>query len=439
MEAGVVLRLIFAVLLILYGLAQSLRGPFYALLFYLGIAYFRPEFWVWGDELQGLNLSFFVGLYAVASTLFFRDRFTFGTPALLIAIFCIHGLVSTLLSPYFDWCIIWWQGFAKVAVVSILIIGLVNTEARFRLALLVITLALGFEGVKQGWAFLVLGIDNANANPIEILGDNNGVAVGMLMLAAVVLSLLQTAPTLRKKGFFAFILIGVLFRSLTTYSRGGLLAFGAMLIAYWLRSTKRLQTAIVVGTLGLVLLPLLPPAYWTRMSTITAAREEMDNSAAGRLHFWGVAVDMANAHPLFGVGNLGFQAAYNQFDTSGGDFGYGRAVHSTWFGVLADQGYVGLAVLVTLIVSALWACGRVRRIVRDDPDRRALFVYAGGLQAAILAVIVGGSFLSYHYVEILWHFMALSFALARIATEEAAVPLAEPAAAFGATHAYETS
>src|SRR5207344_3388769 len=112
---------------LLFGAIQSVRGPFYALLLYLGIAYFRPETWVWSDELQVLSLSFYAGLYVVALTLFSRERLAYTLPVWLIVAFCIHGLISTLISEHFAWCFEWWRGFAKVTVITVLIIGLVNT------------------------------------------------------------------------------------------------------------------------------------------------------------------------------------------------------------------------------------------------------------------------------------------------------------------------
>src|SRR4030095_2857135 len=98
------LRFLFVVALILFGAIQALRGPFYALLFYLGFAYFRPETWIWTGELQSLNLSFIIGLWVVAYTLSSsRDRVEVSTPVVLIIAFLLHGLLSTLLSPYVEW------------------------------------------------------------------------------------------------------------------------------------------------------------------------------------------------------------------------------------------------------------------------------------------------------------------------------------------------
>ena len=151
------LRMVLAIAFILYGAKQSLKGPFHALLFYLAIAYFRPETWVWSDSLQSLNLSFVIGVYVVVATaLSQRERLARTLPVFLIAGLCLHGFISTQLSQHYEWCYFWWKGFAKVSLITILIISLVNTQERFRQVLIVISFSLGLESVKQGWMHLVV-------------------------------------------------------------------------------------------------------------------------------------------------------------------------------------------------------------------------------------------------------------------------------------------
>ena len=55
------LRTIFVIAIIIVGIAYAIQSPFYALLFYLWLAYFRPERWIWTDFLSQLNLSLIVG------------------------------------------------------------------------------------------------------------------------------------------------------------------------------------------------------------------------------------------------------------------------------------------------------------------------------------------------------------------------------------------
>jgi O-antigen ligase len=159
------------------------------------------------------------------------------------------------------------------------------------------------------------------------------------------------------------------------------------------------------------------------MNTITA-ENITDTSVHGRLYFWQVAQRMANQNPLLGVGTSGFQVAYDRYDQTDGAYGRGKAVHSMWFGTLAEQGYLGLLMLCTIFLMALRAAGRARNAARKAADSE-LFAFATALQTALVVVAVGGTFLSYHYVEIFWHFLGLSFAVERIALR---VPVVEVAA-----------
>jgi putative inorganic carbon (hco3(-)) transporter len=169
------------------------------------------------------------------------------------------------------------------------------------------------------------------------------------------------------------------------------------------------------------------------MSTIVAPAEERDDSAASRLHFWEVAVAMANDRPLLGVGHSGYPRAYNQYDWTEGRYKTNRAVHSAWFGVLAELGYPGLVLFISLVAGSLLACRRVRLAAKRGEVSAALGAYAVAFESALIAFAVGGSFVSFHYCEMLWHYFALSVALERAAVHEMAVARArtdagEPAA-----------
>jgi hypothetical protein len=56
----------------------------------------------------------------------------------VVVAFCVHGFVSTMTSENWAWCLFWWQGFAKVVVITVLIAGLVNSPERLRVTLLVL-------------------------------------------------------------------------------------------------------------------------------------------------------------------------------------------------------------------------------------------------------------------------------------------------------------
>jgi O-antigen ligase len=156
------------------------------------------------------------------------------------------------------------------------------------------------------------------------------------------------------------------------------------------------------------------------MSTITAPAEERDASQEGRLHFWRVAIAMANDRPLLGVGHAAYPSAYDQYDWTDGRYNRRRSVHSSWFGILADTGYPAFALFLFILFSSLWSCRRVRRMAKRGEISESLGHYAIGLESALVAFMVGGTFVPFHYVEMLWHFLALTMALENVAAAQAA-------------------
>jgi probable O-glycosylation ligase (exosortase A-associated) len=332
-------------------------------------------------------------------------------------------------APAWSW--FWWVEFAKALVVSFMIVLHTRDHSRFRLVLMVIAFSLGLEGAKQGWAQFVRNPGAVNMNIHPMLGDNNGVAVGMFMLAPIFSALAATASSQRAKWLYNFFWVGVILRGVTTYSRGGFLSGAALTGVYVLRSQRRLRAIAAVVVVGALLLPVLPDDFWNRMSTITAESDNRDASAEGRLHMWAVAWRMAADHPFTGVGFNAYNRAYDAYDSSRGAFGEERAVHSSWFGALAEMGYPGLVCLVAAVVLGLWNAQRVMRVARRTPALGNLLPYALAVQASLIVYCVGGTFINTQYSEMMWHLLALSIALRNIAFEP--VPSETPALAPGET------
>ena len=112
------LRLIFVGLIITFGVGASLFNPFYALLFYLWNAYFRPDEWTYGGFISSLNLSFLIGGYLVLATGVSQPRSRFSFRIVLMALFFVHTLISALLSEHPQWSWNAWVDFSKVLIVS---------------------------------------------------------------------------------------------------------------------------------------------------------------------------------------------------------------------------------------------------------------------------------------------------------------------------------
>ena len=94
------LRNIFVAGIVIAGVVLAIQSPFYALLFYLWDAYFRPEQWLWTDWISSLQISFIIGSYVLLSLLLGPVRLHFGRRHVLLLLFAVHCIVSMLLSDY---------------------------------------------------------------------------------------------------------------------------------------------------------------------------------------------------------------------------------------------------------------------------------------------------------------------------------------------------
>ena len=292
------IRLTVVLIGFLVGAYYSLQGPFYALLFYIGNAYFRPDEWVGYDIIRSLRPSLLIGILIVCSTLLSRQKLVWNGRVALLCFFLGIAFISALASDYRYYCWPYAVELLKIIITTYLIVVLTSNVSKLRLVVIVIVLALGLLQAKQGWAYLITSPGWRNDNPILFLGDNNGTAVGMLMLVPLIGFLVQTTENKWVKSAFVLLLIGCLYRALSTYSRGGFLAAIAMATVWCLRSGDKLRNIIGAVVIAGIVVPMLPSDFWDRMDTIQTYEEKGETSALGRLHFWSVAGRMAAENPM---------------------------------------------------------------------------------------------------------------------------------------------
>jgi probable O-glycosylation ligase (exosortase A-associated) len=409
------LRTLVVLTLVAIGSLYTLRGPFYALLFYIGNAYFRPEQWEWTGEIGSLNLSYVSSAWLLLLTLITRQRFILTSRTGLLLLFLLHTFISAVYSDYSASSWPFWIEFLKIITITYLIVVLTTDLKRFRLLLLVIILGLGLEQARQGWYYLLLHPGSMNMNPVPFLGDNNGVGAGMVMLVPIIAYIARTTPHVWIRRGYGLLIVGCLYRALSTYSRGAFLACAAMGGVYLLRSRQELRALAGIVVIVTIVLPVLPDAFWARMDTIQTYEE--DDSATGRLHFWEVALAMADANPWFGVGFNAYKDAYNTYDFSHGEYGKGRSVHSSFFGVLADTGYMGFVLWMAILVSAFWSCYWIQKHAARESLPVELTHGAVALEASLVAFVVSGSFLPGQYGEMFWHFIGITIVLQQLADQ----------------------
>jgi O-antigen ligase len=234
------------------------------------------------------------------------------------------------------------------------------------------------------------------------LGDPNDLAFILMMPLGFCASMALIKPT-RLDAVLAWI-CGVLTMVAITFtqSRGGFLAvatvFATVMVASGRASPLRLAisavaVAVVYSAMGLA------NRIADDGSQLAGA---LDESAQHRLDAWMGAINMVVHRPLTGVGLNNFSDSFYFYADN--FFGRDIAVHSTWFGVLAEIGVPGFVAFVWMIVAAVRHTMLTLKLTAPIPGQEQMVAVSLGLLAALAGTAVSGSFLTQGF---LWPFYAL--------------------------------
>jgi hypothetical protein len=141
-----------------------------------------------------------------------------------------------------------------------------------------------------------------NPHGLAFLGDNNGIAIGLLMLVLILALLAETTSRRRAGRVYWFMRISAHYRAPPTYWRSGSLACISLAGAYWLYSAKKNCTLLASPIVIAVVVPTPPDAFWNHTNTIQTYEEEEAASALGWLDLRQVALALTKARPFLGVG-----------------------------------------------------------------------------------------------------------------------------------------
>lgn len=201
---------------------------------------------------------------------------------------------------------------------------------------------------------------------------------------------------------------------IATQSRGGLLGIAAVLSFFIYQKVKNPVLVGAIGFVGMLLMVLF--AGISDRQSGGAAEEGVDASAMGRIYAWQAAINMAVANPLTGVGINNFFVNY-YFYSPHWD-GKNHAVHSTWFQVLGETGFVGLLVFAMLIVGIFKSLERTA-LLNAVSSNTNLNVNTYALKAGMIGFMVSGTFLTQAFTWPLYIILSLTIALEKLAQDNA--------------------
>jgi putative inorganic carbon (HCO3(-)) transporter len=245
------------------------------------------------------------------------------------------------------------------------------------------------------------------------LGDPNDLSlVLMFPVSFLAAELFDKGANKYRRIFAAVGLLLAISGVIATQSRGGLLGIAAILSFFLYQKVKN---PLVVGLCAAVaMLAMMIFAGIGDRQSGGAAEDGVDASAMGRIYAWQAAINMALSNPLTGVGVDNFYVNY-YFYSPHWD-GKNHAVHSTWFQVLGETGFVGIGIFVLLIASIYRSLSRVYCInALNHNDQVA--VNANALKAGLIGFMVAGTFLTQAFTWPLYIILALTIALEKITVE----------------------
>ena len=314
-----------------------------------------------------------------------------------------------------------WKFVEKILFMCLVGYALTTTRERVDQLIWVVVLALGVWGVKGGIGSILHG-GTARIHGAEgtAIGDNNDFGLALLLIIPLMFYKWQyTENRHMRRGLIVFAVL-VIIADLSTYSRGALVGLCAMGAVTWLRSSAKLAMGALIVCVGLLAYNFAPPQWFNRMATIETY--EQDGSAMSRIHMWHIGLQIAEEYPLFGGGfkRSLHPETVNPFLHGIPRMTAGRDMHSIWFVVLSEHGWIGLALFLAIAGYSWVNCSWLVRRSRGRPD----LVWANLLgrmgQATLVGYWAGGTFLSEAYLDEYWCVIFIFDAARRVVAKEIA-------------------
>ena len=245
----------------------------------------------------------------------------------------------------------------------------------------------------------------------SVLGDPNDLSLVLLFPLSFAVSLVAVRGKLLSVALGAIATAAILCAIVATQSRGGLMGSAAVLGIFGSRVIKSKALLLAIGIVAL--LALFAVAGISGRSSGGAGEAGIDESSMGRIYAWGAAWRMALARPLTGVGIDNFTSNY--FFYSAHWDGLNHAVHSTWFGVLGETGFPGIAAFFSMVALTIGSCIRSARETRSAQTPTSVRQMALALLSGIVAFCVAGTFLTQGFTWPLYILVALCAATSQFA------------------------
>lgn len=382
----------------------ALARPYIGLYLYSWISYMNPHRLAYGFAFN-FPWAYIAAIATLLGVLFSKEpkRMPWTREMTVLALLVLWMVVTSFFAFYSELA---WTQFEKVAKIQLMIFLtplVINTRERLHGLVWVIVLSLGFYGIKGG-IFTILhgGVHRVRGPDGTFIGGNNEIALALLM----VIPLMRYLQLTHRQHWVRLGLgIGMVLTALSaigSQSRGALVAGAVMGVIFWLKSRNKFLSAVMIASSVWLITAIMPAEWHERMNTIKTY--EQDESALGRINAWWTAWNVATSR-VTGGGFEMFQ--YPTFRAFAPDPERVHDVHSVYFEVLGEHGFVGFS-LWMLLALLTWLTGSwVIKRAKRDPDKKWAADLAAMGQVSMISYAAAGAFLGLAYFDLYYHVLML--------------------------------
>ncbi len=422
----------FLVLLIFFGsLPVCLTRPYVGILLWAWISYMNPHRLTWGiaynfpvgeitafTVLVGFIFSFIKGkisLYVL------RER-----EAILLFLLWLMLTLTTLFA--FNQELAWpkWIYISKILLMTFFTIILIDDRNKLRYFCLVISVSIGFYGIKGGiFSILTGGIYRVLGPPDSFIFDNTAIAMALVMILPFFwyLSKEENNRLLKVILINTFMLSSI--AAMFTYSRAALLGLSVVgfLMFLRLRLAPKILAVLALLALSTILIAKIPEQWFDRAKSIANYKEDL--SAVTRLTAWKHAWEVAKTRPLTGAG---FQALEEEnIDQLFEELSIqdqrppemtSSDVHSIYFEILSENGFLTFIVFITLALSSILGLRKLRKESGKNSSLEWQFNYSHMTEIGIIAYLICGAFLEFATFDLYYHLISIVIILKSIKRRE---------------------
>lgn len=317
--------------------------------------------------------------------------------------------------------------FARWVIIYFLIINLVDSLPKWQVflwLLLLLNFKMSQFQIRQfvaGYAmspnpelFIARGMGAGSTGFFTNAGDF-GVAMCVVAPLAFYLIKAVRSKVLKVGGIIFFSAFA--YSILNCGSRGAALSLFVMVFFFWLRTSRKFQSGVLL-LLFLIGFWASAPEAWRERFTSTLNYEQ-DATTFRRFKLWEAGLKMSIDNQLLGVGINNFNTNYAARYHAPGEAGVPLAPHNIFIQAGSELGLPGFLSLLLVIFLVFKRNHQTRRLYSQNNLKNDWIAnFAHALDLSLIGYIVSGSFLSVLYYPHLYIIMTLAISLNQIARKQ---------------------